>query len=665
MVLLKLQLKHYWQGSLTRRATLLFVLLFCGVLVRYHVALARWPVRRTEAYGLNQFTEITGLHLLAFVFFTFIAFEFLYSLRACDTYETVAATANGRNSYYWFGILVLLIHAFVFTVLIMAYTLMYASHLGLVRGELVRHLFFSIILNYGLVLIVGVLVGALTSFVAKKNTGYLLLIVYLLFYLPVMERVVSQTIAVGFFGFVSSALRPVAEALRFGPQETTGTALNNAFGFSLLPFRWHLSVAWISGLLALFILVLYKLRGHWVRLLAALLAGVTVWNLFAYHARCEVLPENFGDLYGSTQSQDSFEPEAEREAAANFSLNELKLELSLGNITEGVSQYFMDKITAPQVNFTLHRNFAVREVYDADTKQRFAYTREGDYLTVDLGSAYNPSLKLVISYAGIAQSMSDYYATAQAAYLPGGLAYLPLPGFHMLLIEEEGTLRERYNPIAFSKPIPITCTVQAKQEFHCNLPRLQRNHFAGVATSLTLVSGFYEDKEIAGRRIVYPYLYTTEQAIRQLLEKFGEIEMIPAAVKTIFIVEGVPVNWATALAAELDDYWIMSALNQLIEPYITKVISEENGDKRFLLRDLFEYEFDPDYWLASREMVVADLKPNALEWWLEPIYRYISAGHKVDRAGMLERAYRYCYDNSDRRGLEDFIADELRANGTK
>nr|MDE5967270.1 hypothetical protein [Lachnospiraceae bacterium] len=256
------------------------------------------------------------------------------------------------------------------------------------------------------------------------------------------------------------------------------------------------SLFWIFlGLLGLVLIG----RSRHKRWLAPLLAFVLIWD-----AVYKYLPASFYNADNSNSITDSLSYDqfayiirenVENKEGEGFSVTRYEIKLRLRRLLQASVSLFPEDGGRSEYKMTLYHLYNVRSVTD-EKGNALAYDREGDYLTV-----YSQGEKLesiCVDYDG---ALSNFYANADSANLPGWFAYYPIPGCR--------TIFENYEYVDnwLEQEAQFDVTVDSRAVVYSDLERLDGNHFAGKSCGVTLLSGFVSETVLKnGVRCIYPCL---------------------------------------------------------------------------------------------------------------------------------------------------------------
>ena len=174
-------------------------------------------------------------------------------------------------------------------------------------------------------------------------------------------------------------------------------------------------------------------------------------------------------------------------------------------------------------DFTLLESLQLQSVRD-EYGNHLPYVRLEDYVTVTLPEQ---SHQIVFFYKG---TVEPFYAEFEGIYLPGGIAYYPIPGRHPIYVNGRGDNNVNiYMNHIKQKKTHYKIEVKSLQKVFCSLPETENNTFEGDTGSFFLVSGLVEEDFSGNTRIILPALaeFATEscreEKEEQIIVQYNEV----------------------------------------------------------------------------------------------------------------------------------------------
>ncbi len=392
--------------------------------------------------------------------------------------------------------------------------------------EIVFHLLLNVLLNFCLIPCFGILLGMTLSLLVKRLNAYLVLVLFTLLGSPVGDGfgyVTYDSLGINLYPFLNffSLFPP---NLNWSPEE--------AFGLSVLPYRWEIIGFWallLSGLLC---------HGLIRRKTFARKAGVSAGLALSLLCLIIFLQPSSKLLLSSDDPKESIMADWEyyfidhpedRKASALFTITEYDLDISVGKELKTTATITVDRQDLPEYLLTLYHGYTLKSVASQDGV-KLSFIQDGDYITVkNQESLKIQSLRLI--YKG---HSPVYYSNAQGMYLPGYFPYYPHSG-HRPVYDRDTQGSERF---VLPEPVMFRVKIESNRTVYSNLSQNGGNTFSGESTGVTLLSGFYDTIETNGVTIVYPYLNTWEfnaQALTEFVNKYAGTPMLKDSIKTIFL----------------------------------------------------------------------------------------------------------------------------------
>lgn len=355
--------------------------------------------------------------------------------------------------------------------------------------DYILHIFENIIVWYTLVLLVSVFAGYTLTLIQNKRIVFCLLVGILLLQSPML----------GGINLEKPVFYEILAWLRLMPFPWSDATSDIPYvGYPIVAESYWLPIFWMSICLFFHIHMIYP-KGRRRRIgiglnAGLLLAAVVILAYVPAHLKTDVYDTTY---QGGNHSQYYYRWAKHlpviQEEAADFQISGYQMDFQVtdrlkGEVTIGIEE----ETKGDNYYFTLYHTYQVTKVWDQNGNV-LHFQQDGDYLDVE-----NPGSveTITIQYQG---SAPDCYSHKKGILLASYFPYYPRPGYYAVFDKWE------YLPILEDSICTFDITVNSTQQVYSNLPEVERNHFQGEADGVFLLSGFVEEFDYKGIRILYPY----------------------------------------------------------------------------------------------------------------------------------------------------------------
>lgn len=365
------------------------------------------------------------------------------------------------------------------------------------RWDYAANVIENILVWYFLLLGVAIAIGYVLSLIRNKRVVLCSTVGILLILSPLMAGLASALLYRGV------NLYPVLNWIQLmpypdGPISNWGSYI----GILIVKEHYWLMLFWISVCLFVHICSLYP-KEKKRRLGLALntvfcLISIGILAYFPAGIRMDI--NNTWNGKGHDSYYYNNEKRTIQEKTADFQVDEYQMEFSLTDRLHGeVTLHIAEETKGEQYYFTLYHGYRVTGVFDQQGN-KMNFQQYEDYLNVE-----NPGgiESITIIYQGGA---SGCYTNQKGMLLASYFPYYPRPGYHMVY---EGTrdhiTYDEFLPILEEQICTYDITVNSSRRVYSNLSEVEQNHFRGEADGVFLLSGFVEEFNYRGIRVLYPY----------------------------------------------------------------------------------------------------------------------------------------------------------------
>lgn len=488
-----------------------YILFFCGVTGYCAIREVPEALNSRWAYLISNERPFLQFAIVLFILFLFISYEYFAKAKRDNFDECLSVTKNSelfRLNQFLVMELLALIFGGVLTVL---------SLISPIKSPLTDFTYILYILKLSFMYFfvadtIAVLLGMVLSNIKNNIIAYVLLILCtfmfspLSFMLPDAVSAASNKIYIYPFFYMFEIFPKDFAAQNY-----------DAYGFPLNSTNYMRAVFWLF----LFIGILcfkYLKRNQTARkaavslsLVAVILSGVIAnlsYSEYPYHMNDPV--KGYEGIW-YYRFRDAETIPMQYNESADFEITAMDIDLKVGRQLGAITSVQVDDTSLSSYKFTLFRNYKIKSITDKNGN-KLKFDRYSDYITVYPAEGEKTD-KIIFEYSGYNDS---YYSNSQGIRLPAGFAYYPINGFHYVYDINE----QDYLVNSLDKSIPIHLTVDAKKTVYSNLERTEngKNEFSGISDGVTIVSGFYNETEVEGCRLVYiDYGIHNERMINETL----------------------------------------------------------------------------------------------------------------------------------------------------
>ncbi len=477
-------------------------------------------------------TVIASLSVYAFVFFTYISFEFCRKCKRSQIEECLQSISGGykrvlktqmlllNNLILFFSSLMLILQFALYIKIGYSFNFMYIIYLLL-----------KVALYYYLVPVTGAFFGFTFALTSNRLNSYLMLVLITLLGTPFFREILDMV-----YDTAELYIYPFFQIFDVFPHDTNWTA-NYAFDTSVLPHVWLSCIFWCS---LSFVIAFYKLSVP--KTPKIILKKLPVLILCAACFITAIMPSSKVQRegyhpYESVDSEWSYYVAHKKGAKSvpvvneAFSVTEYDAELTIGSKLYAKVKITPDNKELNEYVFTLFHEYKISKITD-ENNNKLKFTQDSDYVTVYTSGTIN---QLCFTYSGFS---GTFYSNVQGTFLPGFFPYLPFPGCKAIYNADHGG---SFNVLSFGDEADISVKVNSLRQIYCNLEKTGRNTFSGKSNGLTLISGFYDEVTVNNITTVRPYMDYTRESNKNITKMINMNSDNPEFnnVKTILIMPHV------------------------------------------------------------------------------------------------------------------------------
>lgn len=584
-----------------------------------------------------------------FIFFLFLSFSYFSKMKQSNLDECIEVTPKGIGGFWLAQFSVMATLSLIVTAVFSIFNIGIVLSSGIKTGEYLLFSFKLTCFYFFLVPLVGILFAMVCSALKKKPIAYVLMAIMVLMTSPLSEMIANPM----YITTEKINLFPLADMFLLYPR--TFNRLNSSFSYPLLSPQVQLVFAWIFLLTGIGALLWFRKKKIQVKAISAgslvisiLLGVLAVQPASTMKFNPDPVNGFFSDAWYYMPSYYAPNKPKLRNEDGGFKATAYDLDLSMQRLLKAKATVSVDNQNLEEYKFTLYHGYKI-SLIENQNGEKLDFKMEDDYCTV---FPKGKTEKLTFSYKGF---HAKFYSNSQGTFLPTGFPYYPISGFHVLFDLEPN--QQGRVAIKLPNAVPFNISVDSKKKMFCNLPENEPGQFSGSSDGLTLMSGFLEEMDFDGKKLIYPYLDTeafTDEMFSDFVGPFFKKNSYPD-IQKIFYEPNMnltstherffqpsdhilacniydldrQIEESKVMASKLSLYWIVTDygdVKSLTPSYVAKIKGDE-----FTQDEIEKLQGNPDYQLAK--MV-------------------ISVGEEV----ALEQCKKYVLYNNDKRTPEEFFA---------
>lgn len=581
--------------------------------------------------------------IFSYLVFALLSFDMSHKIKRNNMDECFNAIKNGYLKLCISQFIVFLFIIALYFVIINLWTFFLYIKYSIFDGKLILQILLNSFLSFFLVPCLATIMGMALTMISGRLNGCILIIIFVLLGSPYINNIGAMVLEI-----TNKNIYPIINLFDIFPPSLNWKSVY-AFGQTILPYRWELTLLWMFLFLSIIAIRLFKKKQVMsfacpAICLICLVLVMTPSSKLLLASDDPVNSIMADEQYYSLNSNDAIFEDADFEVE-NYDLNitvknKLFVNATLTLTRRDLSEY----------KFTLYHGFKIKSVKN-DSGDDLAFLQDEDnFVVYNEGQNIN---KITITYSGYSPI---FYSNIQGAFLPGYFPYYPHSGFKPVYdIDSHGI-----NQFVLNKPTTFNLKISSNQKIYCNLENVNKNEYCGATTGLTIVSGMYDDANINGLKIIYPYLDAsiTLDNLKSFYNSYFDSNALPNNIKTVFVVPDVNnISPYTAYCQFSDSLDTISIL------YLDVSYEAQNIEsyKRALYSAYQKYISDPESirnFINERKKFFKEQFP---ETDLEEIYTPVAEDYLIeylDNYGEkqgLDKLSEYFQDENDKRHWKEFV----------
>lgn len=441
-----------------------------------------------DAYVMPM-TISLGMIKYLFVFFLFMAFEYIYMLKASLLEEAVESMYHGIRRYERGSLLVCILLAAFYWLLFVVLNVGACAYIGFFDWKYYFYIFGVLFFYVFNILLLAILLAWMVAKRFGRIVSYSILICIIFFSSVFFEEITALLYDMGI------NIYPFQELFSFLP---TGMDFMPNFQnpFVVQIYRIALLYMWIFGVTAIACFHKHPIQKTFYGSLAFVVLTLVSLVLYIVPSPKILMNENpKGTLYeGQVFYADN--EIVFKESGDDFQVNSYIMNMKIGRQLENTVDINVEPHDLQCYCFTLFHGYSVDSVKDQDGN-KLPYLQEQDYLYIYKDK--DDVKTLSIHYQG---SSSTYYACSQGVFLPGNFPYYPQPGLKKVFDPDNYT----YAGDFLKEKAYFEVKIQGGHQIYTNLECDDTGWYKGYCQGPIFANGFLEQYEQQGISLVYPYL---------------------------------------------------------------------------------------------------------------------------------------------------------------
>lgn len=517
-------------------------------------------------YGNDPLLYLQMLHTtytLSFLFTTYVAYEYVLTIRKSGIEEVVLAQCKTKAVLYGLALFVLFVPVFANFLVCFLFSVLSAVMRGM-PAPYYTHVFLVLFLDGFLAGLVAVCLGLFCGLRFERVKGYSLIALF--FFLMLSASDLIPGILNDSYHIDIWPLKKLFSSIFLPDQDWT---IDYQYGMQIEPFRWNCVLFWCFLFLS-YIVFSVSSRSSKIRfpLIGVCLAVslVNLWGFFNSGSKID-LSEAPNSVFRTDQVY--YFDEYPREEPADFQINSYNMDFRIDRQLNAAVTMDVTPLESDDVyRFTLYRTYRIHRVINENGTE-LPFTQDGDYFTITPDEA---TKKITVEYKGYSPM---FYSNRQGICLPGCFPYYPWAGYKQIYYAtpdaESGLVS--FIPRADLPEASFSVSLSSKYPVFTNMGiSRSKEPISGTANALSLMSGMLETQELSGYDMIScwaqseffsftpDYFDELQSVITAIEEEKGYEDHIDLKKYTLFEINETMLNrCGYGLAVAFDDHIFLSA----------------------------------------------------------------------------------------------------------
>lgn len=500
----------YIKQLFLHKVTYLFLVVYIWLLAE--IAKMCLDIKAENSYSTVDFLyPIVNYSIFYFLILLVTAVQYFGTFQKHSMQEVLDAMSYKKGEKKQV-LCLLLIHA-VLTVFLIGYCICLYTVSFHASNDFLWHILVNIIINFGMCGVLALVIGKCLSILSSNLLRVLLFAAIVCITSPIKNEI----------NFLLSVDASVVEIF----PENANFSVNGYLGYPVQIQRVAMIMFWIVIHLAVLTFYFHKHLKRILYPLLYILAAIVCLGIFMTpRTNLTGLGKEAALLYSQLHYRELQQFEKKE---AGFSVARYQMDIKASNQFTFKTTLSIENICTSEepCAFTLYHGFQIKKIYN-QSEDILGCQRDGDYLYV-----YAPegTKEITFEYEG---NGCPFYGEYAGMYLPAGVPYYPIAGFHKVYDEKNIC----FSQISLPKAVPFEVHVDYHGKVYSNLTKEENSpnqmrgrknteNFYGTAKEVLLLSGFVKEIQYDGYRFLFPSSYNENRIladIRETVNGFGEFE---------------------------------------------------------------------------------------------------------------------------------------------
>lgn len=495
-------MKNYLKQFFLHKAVYLLILV-CGFLL-FEISRTCLYIKEEDSYyTINILYPIVNYSIYYFIILLLTSVQFFHS--SCKYHMQEALDGISYKKSEKGQILCIFMLHTIFTFFVMGFCLLWYLCCFKIVPSLFIHIMLNITVNIGICGVLAIVTGKNLSLLSSDFLRIIVLTAIICIISPIKNEINY------WIGFDTSFIEIFPENSNF--------IVNGYVGYPVQIQRTALILFWIALNL---IMIEFHLNKSIKKVIFSALwsfAAIICFCIFLIpHTNLTGLGKKGSILYSQIHYLGL--PASEKKEKG-FCVKGYDMELDISNQLKASVTIDIEKDKEEkEYIFTLYHDFLINRIYD-QSGNNLAYKRSGDYLSID---AADDTESITFEYKGNGR---PFYAEYTGIYLPPGVPYYPVAGFHKVYDEKNRC----FCKIELPEAVPFSVQVNSPQKVYSNLPRNDSGSFTGCAKEVVFLGGFVKEIYYEGYRFLFPSIYNEETVFKDIKETAGKFQDFKGGLK--------------------------------------------------------------------------------------------------------------------------------------
>jgi len=458
---------------------------------------------------------------VSFIFAYFLCFELSLTFTEIGVEETIKSSKH----MYMLTAAAAGIMAVSITYLIALIYGFYVYHISVLQADgLAFHIFSINTLYFFLIPSTGAILGTVSGTIFKRLKGYISLLIFLF-----LGTSLSDILVIALFEGIGLDIYPIISIFKIIPQKLD--YMNDfIYGIPVELYKWFVCIFWIALSIELYLLY-ERIRFKSFKKMTLLFVPILLFTSYSSWDQGSILSFERNPKGMIYEVKTYFHQKEVLDEDGQFDITAYNMSAKIDKQLDMEAMLEIDS-AAPleKYKFTLYSGYKIKSVKD-EQGRNLKFSRHDDYFDVFPREGKKIS-SITIRYKG---SSPKFYSSRQGVLLLGYFPYYPMEGYRpVFLFTEEG---RSFNTSIDVVPKEFDININSRIPIYSNMDSETKGnpyHFSGIASTLTLIGGFIEEKTVGSTHIysfaLYPHIELDLEEVSSELGYFNKVFYLPNTV---------------------------------------------------------------------------------------------------------------------------------------